>query len=82
MGTIKRNDSRTSLRVKELISSARSNEDLGAKIKEQEERSREREGRPNATHKHTKTYSSYECVGVFIGLGFNAKGQLPLFYIT
>ena len=44
MGTIKRNDSRTSLRVKELISSARSNEDLGAKIKEQEERSREREG--------------------------------------
>ena len=46
MGTIKRNDSRTSLRVKELISSARSNEDLGAKIKEQEERSREREGRP------------------------------------
>ena len=44
MGTIKRNDSRTSLRVKELISSARSNEDLGAKIKEQEERDGEREG--------------------------------------
>ena len=83
MGTIKRNDSRTSLRVKELISSARSNEDLGAKIKEQEERSRERERvGQDATHKHTKTYSSYECVGVFIGLGFNAKGQLPLFYIT
>ena len=52
MGTIKRNDSRTSLRVKELISSARSNEDLGAKIKEQEEREGEREmGGQNTTHK-------------------------------
>ena len=44
MGTIKHNDSRTSLRVKELIQKARSNEDLGAKTKEQEESERERVG--------------------------------------
>ena len=44
----------------------------------------EREGSATIanTQARTKTYSSYECVGVFIGLGFNAKGQLPLFYIT
>ena len=88
MGTIKRNDSRTCLGVKELISSARYNEDLGAKIKEQEERNRERErdGQDYNTRAtkllFLKPYSSYECVGVFIGLGFNAKRQLPLFYIT
>ena len=37
VGTIKRNDLRTSLKAKELISNARSIEDLGAKTKEQEE---------------------------------------------
>ena len=81
MGTIKRNDLRTSLKAKELISNARSIEDLGAKTKEQEEEG-EREGIGQERNKSPKTYSSYECVGVFIGLRFNAKGQLPLFYIT
>ena len=37
VGTIKRNDLRTSLEAKELISNARSIKDLGAKTKEQEE---------------------------------------------
>ena len=37
VGTIKRNDLRTSLKAKELISNARSIEDLGAKTKEQED---------------------------------------------
>ena len=45
MGTIKHNDLRTSLRAKELIQNARSNEDLGAKTKEREEE-RERGERP------------------------------------
>ena len=47
MGTIKHNDLRTSLKAKELISSARSNVDLGAKIKEQEEEERGRGNRPS-----------------------------------
>ena len=42
MGTIKRNDLRTNFKVKELISNARSIEDLGAKTKEQEEEREER----------------------------------------
>ena len=42
MGTIKHNDSRTNFKAKELIQNARSNEDLGAKTKEQaDERERE-----------------------------------------
>ena len=41
MGTIKHNDLRTSLRAKELIQNARSNEELGAKTKEQEGERRE-----------------------------------------
>ena len=83
VGTIKRNDLRTSLKAKELISNARSIKDLGAKTKEQEEEGEGEETRPQGEKQVSKkTYSSYECVGVFIGLGFNAKGQLPLFYIT
>ena len=56
MGTIKRNDSRTSLRDKKLISSARSNEDLGAKIKEQEERNRGEMDDQELTHKHKNLF--------------------------
>ena len=82
VGTIKRNDLRTSLKAKELISNARSIKDLGAKTKEQEEEGEGEGTRPREKTSLQKTYSSYECVGVFIGLGFNAKGQLPLFYIT
>ena len=44
MGTFKHDDSRTSLRVKELKQNASSNVDLGAKTKtKREERERERE---------------------------------------
>ena len=45
MGTIKHSDLRISLRARELIQNARSNEDLGAETKEREEE-RERGARP------------------------------------
>ena len=50
VGTIKRNDLRTSLKAKELISNARSIKDLGAKTKEQEE-----EGDGEGTRPREKT---------------------------
>ena len=54
VGTIKRNDLRTSLEAKELISNVRSIEDLRAKSKEQEEegeRDRTRPKRENQSFK-------------------------------
>ena len=79
MGTIKHNDSRTSLRAKVLIQNARSNEDLGAKTKEQEERERKREGgrqcsRERGSQSLTLCDAYCDSGGVFIGGGFALKG--------
>ena len=59
MGTIKHNDLRTSLRAKELIQNARSNDDLGSKTKEQEEEwEREEDGQLRERRSHQKLVST------------------------